>query len=141
MDKVSTKDCTHCGEIKPLTDFSKDKATPTGYGYWCKQCAREINIAYKNTAAGKRSAKKGQLKFRYKLTYEEWEKLFNDQKACCAICGTHQSKLKRSLCIDHSHDTGVIRGLLCNRCNLGIAHFKEDAENCLKAYQYLRQRS
>jgi len=141
MDNINTKTCPRCGEVKPFTKFSKDKSNSIGLACWCKQCSREADIDYKSTPEGKRKAKTSQLKFKYNMTYEEWEKLFNDQKACCAICGTHQSKLKKALCVDHNHDTGIIRGLLCNRCNIGIMNLKEDAENCLNAYQYLRQRS
>jgi len=70
-----------------------------------------------------------------------FDELYTQQEGRCAICGAHQSELRTALCIDHNHDTNKIRGLLCNRCNIGIMNFKEDAENCLKAYQYLRQRS
>lgn len=64
---------------------------------------------------------------------EVFGELFHDQKGCCAICGLHHSKIGRNvvhrelkltekLFIDHCHETGRIRGLLCNNCNsiLGV---------------------
>lgn len=68
------------------------------------------------------------FKHRYGITLEEYEKMFASQKGCCAICGSHQSELKKSLHIDHCHESKKIRGLLCQKCNsfLGLAHDNVD---------------
>jgi hypothetical protein len=54
---------------------------------------------------------------RYGLSIEEYTKLFEGQNGCCKICGRHETKMKRPLCIDHCHKTGEVRALLCNKCN------------------------
>ncbi|MBU2051427.1 MAG: endonuclease VII domain-containing protein [Gammaproteobacteria bacterium] len=54
------------------------------------------------------------------ITLEEYNQMFAKQNGCCAICGKHQSELKNRLAIDHNHETGEIRGLLCTSCNITL---------------------
>lgn len=68
-----------------------------------------------------------------------YNKQFSLQKGCCAICGRHETEFKTRLCIDHDHTTNKLRGLLCSNCNFVIGHLQDDAELCLKAYNYLRK--
>lgn len=80
-----------------------------------------------------------QMKYRYNLTLEEYYKMKEDQKGFCKICGTHESELSKPLHIDHCHITDKVRGLLCNRCNLGIGSFKDNIEHLQKAINYLKE--
>ena len=66
------------------------------------------------------------LKGRYGISKKEYDVLFLSQNGCCAICSSHQSLFKKRLHVDHCHETGSIRGLLCVNCNTAIGHFKED---------------
>jgi hypothetical protein len=61
------------------------------------------------------------------------------QNGCCAICGRNEKQFKRRLTIDHCHKTNKLRGLLCTNCNAAIGNIQDDAELCLKAYEYLRK--
>ena len=76
-----------------------------------------------------------------KLTVKQKErirrKLFIKQDGCCAICGRPEKELKRKLSLDHSHDSGLCRGLLCGTCNtlLGMAY--DDIPILQKAIDYL----
>lgn len=78
----------------------------------------------------------------YKKTYginlEEYEKILYEQDFRCAICKIHQSKLNRSLYIDHCHTTGKIRGLLCSKCNSGIGFFSDSIKKLENAINYLK---
>lgn len=56
------------------------------------------------------------MKQMFNLTVEEWERLNKFQNGVCFICGKKQKSGKR-LATDHSHKTGLIRGLLCSQCN------------------------
>ena len=73
----------------------------------------------------------------YGITYEVYNNMFELQNGCCAICGIHQSELKKSLCVDHNHDTKKIRGLLCSKCNTGLGNFKDSLDMLYKAQDYL----
>jgi len=79
----------------------------------------------------KKQTRLQKIRYHYGVTPEEYTKMFNKQNGKCAICGRHQSELTRSLCVDHNHKTGKIRGLLCNRCNLALSNINEDI-NLLK---------
>lgn len=74
------------------------------------------------------------LKSRYGITPEKFEEMSLAQNNVCAICG---QSYYLTLHIDHCHTTGKIRGLLCNNCNRGLGHFKDNMELLKKAYKYL----
>lgn len=79
---------------------------------------------------------------RYNITKEEYESLLERQNGCCAICEKPQFELMgriRYLGIDHNHETGKVRGLLCDICNRGIGYFKDDFRLITKAINYLKQ--
>jgi hypothetical protein len=63
--------------------------------------------------------------------------MFADQNGCCAICGVHQSEVSKRFSVDHNHSTGKVRGLLCNHCNRGLGHFRDDPMLLEFAAQYL----
>jgi hypothetical protein len=59
--------------------------------------------------------------------------------AVCEICGD-PPEAKRRLAIDHNHQTGKLRGMLCHTCNLGLGAFKDDVLRIHKAAMYLASR-
>lgn len=69
---------------------------------------------------------KYRLKKNYGITTEDYNKMFEDQEGCCAICGKHQKDINKKLAVDHDHVTGKVRGLLCHKCNIGMGHFNDD---------------
>jgi hypothetical protein len=54
---------------------------------------------------------------RYGLTIARYEEMLEGQRGVCAICDGLPSGKNKSLCVDHDHETGAVRGLLCHRCN------------------------
>ena len=72
----------------------------------------------------------------YGITKEAYDTMMTLQNGVCAICeGRYDDKKK--LAIDHCHDTGTIRGLLCNKCNRGLGMFEDDPTLLNKAVEYL----
>ena len=70
-------------------------------------------------------------------TPEIYNAKFQKQKGRCAICGRHQSEFKKQLAIDHDHETGELRDLLCGTCNNGLGCFLDDPATLLAAIAYL----
>lgn len=75
--------------------------------------------------------------WRYGITPEEFKRKMERQGGVCAICGAKDSG-KRSLHVDHCHETGEFRGFLCSECNTGLGKFKEDVALMIRAIDYLR---
>jgi len=63
--------------------------------------------------------------------------MFEKQKGCCKICNIHQSKTLKNLFVDHNHETGEVRALLCHNCNTAIGLIKEDTNVLASAIKYL----
>ncbi len=122
----------------------------------CKKCSTEIHDAYvakkrdrinaqrkENYRSNKnglrdRIAREG-VRRRYGLKVGEYDQLFKKQKGCCAICDTHQEKILRRLDVDHCHETGKIRGLLCLNCNRGMGLLKDDLTILKRVVRYLQK--
>jgi hypothetical protein len=83
------------------------------------------------------SQRKSHLKIAYGITLEDYNRMFNKQGGCCAICGKHQSELRKKLHVDHNHKTGKVRGLLCQNCNSVIGQSYENREILNNAILYL----
>lgn len=87
----------------------------------------------------KRDSKQHQLRIKYKITLEEFDKLCEQQGGLCGICGREGNSTKsRLLAVDHCHATGKIRGLLCNNCNTAIGLLNEDENLFSLAVKYLQ---
>lgn len=80
------------------------------------------------------------LKFEYGLTIEQFNAMIIAQDNKCAICGGH-STTHKNLTIDHCHTTGKVRDLLCQNCNSGLGHFKDDPDKLIAAAKYLWRHS
>jgi hypothetical protein len=63
--------------------------------------------------------------------------MFEEQGGCCALCGKHQSELKKALHVDHDHKTGRVRKLLCAKCNLASGAFDDDIGLLSACIEYL----
>ena len=76
---------------------------------------------------------------KYGITPEKYDSILITQNKQCGICKKPASKFKRNLSVDHNHETGKIRGLLCNKCNRGIGNFNDDVEIMNRGAEYLRR--
>lgn len=104
------KICKSCGRLLPDTEFTKKQSI-------CKYCRRTKRM-YQN----------------YEITDEQYIQMWKDQKGKCKLCG---KELKdKYLDIDHDHQTGRVRGLLCRGCNLMLDEMfeKNVKEEQLKEY-------
>lgn len=70
------------------------------------------------------------------LNRKREKKFLKQQNFKCAICLINLTKVRK--CLDHNHKTKIIRGVLCDNCNKGLGHFKDESINLLRAYNYLK---
>lgn len=119
--------CHVCEKIKPLGAFKKSRHVNTGYHNTCKGCK---SISDKNA----------KLKKAYGITLSEYNDLVVKQGNSCMICKTPFTNVK-DICVDHSHSTTEVRGLLCHPCNRGIGLLKEDIQVLYSAIRYLKTAS
>lgn len=110
----------------------------------------EKNPAYNLFASRERKKKdpvkvslynrKALLKKRYGITMEEYDRMFSSQSGICPICGTNDPGGNGGIMVvDHDHETGKVRDLLCHKCNAGIGYFGDNPEQLRKAATYLEK--
>lgn len=82
-----------------------------------------------------------QLRKKYGIGQEEYEKLLAEQGGGCAICGgTAPGRKDREVfAVDHDHKTKKVRGLLCVQCNTAVGNLRDSPELLLRALEYLRR--
>ena len=95
----------------------------------CKpRASRESSYCHEHQALTMRAR-------RYRLNPPELLEMLD--KAICDICKIDLEGKKK--CIDHNHETGKVRGVLCHSCNVALGHFRDDTELIQKAIKYLKK--
>lgn len=119
------KSCAKCGVVKRRDEFSKSAKTASGLHSYCRECAKWVKGGWA-----------------YGIAREEYEEMDCAQSGVCAICEQPETRLHRSgkvkaLSVDHDHDTGAVRGLLCSACNTAIGLLGDDPDRLVAAAFYL----
>ena len=81
-----------------------------------------------HTETLKKKQRRNNLLRKYGLSYNEWSEMWESQEGKCAICG-ESFKSPSDACVDHDHKTGVVRGLLCTKCNAAGTIVKSEEKN------------
>lgn len=114
------KQCNHCGISKTFSKFGVDRQQKDNLNPTCKECKRGYDKIASDRRTGTDYMKAARLFHRYKISIEIYNKIFLYQNGRCAICNRHQSVFKRKLAVDHHHNAGFVRGLLCAGCNANV---------------------
>lgn len=137
------KCCSLCKQSKPLECFywQKDKNLYTARCRKClvrKQPYNSVRWKQWYENKGKTNQFYFHLKKSYGLSKLEYDDLVLRSHGRCSICS--EMPIKRSdLCVDHSHATDEVRGLLCRKCNAGLGQFKDSKQLLLNAVSYLER--
>lgn len=132
------KYCNKCNIEKDITEFYERKSGRDGYRNDCKSChsIRATKYYFSHKEHHRKASRRYSLKVEYGMSLEEYEARSQEQKFLCKICGKPQSK-ERGLAVDHDHQTGEVRGLLCNTCNSALGGFQDDVDLLKRAINYL----
>lgn len=156
------KVCKKCGEEKYENDFFRRSDNPEKFEGSCKVCKTKYKREHYQSNKQKyrenrkiyyelhkdaihsykvnwqRSnpdkVKNSQLWHEYKIRLEEYNIILLSQNGVCKICKQTSSQ---TLAVDHDHNTGKIRGLLCKSCNTGLGLFEDSIERLKNAIEYL----
>lgn len=106
-----------------------------------KRKAREAQKRWneKNPEKHKRGVRSSRLQRQYGLTVEQVEQMHRDQDGRCSLCLDEIEVWSRDTHIDHNHETGVVRGLLCGNCNRGLGYLKDSAAVLRRAAEYVER--
>lgn len=85
----------------------------------------------------KAAKRRCRLKKKYGLSEAEFDAMFEEQNNRCAVCRGTTPGHKLGWHVDHCHDTGKVRGILCAGCNVGAGHLKHDSNILWSLIQYL----
>ena len=140
---MDTKPCSQCGQEKELSGFYKRKDRKSGYASACKTCHSKYERQVDKEAQSIR-ARKSWLKIKYNMTLEDYDRLSAAQEHRCAICGSVKDDAILGgagfFHVDHNHETGKVRGLLCLSCNTLLGKAMDSPTILRAAVQYLEDK-
>lgn len=157
--ELKLKKCSRCKEEKETNLFylvaGGAKPRPE-----CKKCTNTYHKSYRKTDYGAAATKRARDTYhaspcnvlKDKQNKKEWSrfkkygidklqylKMLEEQNHKCKICPRTHEQEKRGLVVDHCHDSGEVRGLLCHKCNAGIGFFRDNTEFLANAITYLNK--
>lgn len=154
MIEITKKSCFICKLEKPTSDFHKHKTR--GFQTYCKKCStiKSVSWAKRNNDKvvvsrkkyqdanrhflySKYNPKRWEYRMRnvYGISKNDFDVMMISQNGSCAICLKHFKSDKAGVHVDHDHNTGKVRGLLCPRCNWAIVLLDSDSGD--RAIQYV----
>lgn len=140
-----TELCTGCGDV--LHDETRrfnrcPECTRSYYREWSKTPkarakTRRAGDKYRQTEHGKLRRKAANLKCDYGITIADFDLMVKQQNNQCAICQRNFSEADLKPSVDHCHESGIVRGLLCQPCNVGLGWFRDNPDALSRAVEYL----
>lgn len=125
---------------------------PDRFYRWCRTANQKYEVTHRQE---RRSSKRELYKLHinkekerrrrrflertYRLSSEQYDWLVKEQNGVCYLC--QKPSKNRRLSVDHSHKSGKVRALLCNKCNLFIGHIENNLDLVSSALEYLKERS
>ena len=147
MTEESTLRERKAAYMKAWREANKDKVR-ANFQRW-KEANKESRDAYMKKYLTEYQSRDGvqkwhwekNLRNNYQLSAEDFNDLWQKQQGKCGVCSVGMSPRGRtsdSVCVDHNHLTGQVRGLLCRGCNHGIGQLKDCPDVLEAAARYLR---
>jgi hypothetical protein len=128
------KYCARCAEIKPIAEFGRNRSRSNGLTIYCRPCHNQsTKDVVERVHGGQRNYI---LKLRYGLTEAQVDEMVARQGGICVLCLRDPAAH-----VDHDHSTGVVRSVLCFRCNGGLGQFDDYPRRLYEAADYLEERT
>ena len=116
--------------MQAVSEFPRNKNHKDGFHCYCKACHNARSYESRQRLHG--GNRHYHLKRRYGIGADEFDELVVRQSGVCAICGRPGPEH-----VDHDHETGAVRGILCFNCNGGLGQFRDSIDSLLAAASYL----
>ena len=140
---ASTSDELELFQPDPSSKYSRRRLCIPCYRSKLKEDRNKVRVPKtKNTFNSKRDKR---LFHTFGIRESEYEDILVEQNHKCKICGAKGNSDRNgvrysNLAVDHCHDTGVVRGLLCMKCNIGLGNFQDNVIYLESAINYLKER-
>lgn len=146
---MNLKTCTKCRVEKSTDQYSVSRQGKNGpvYRSNCKDCQAKSARQWfaDNSERANENRRRWNLENLYGLTVEGYDQMLANQGGVCAICGNGEptahgrTGTQFRLAVDHDHETGRVRGLLCQKCNRSIGLLDDDVDLLKRAIDYLQK--
>ncbi|MFP3990208.1 endonuclease VII domain-containing protein [Streptomyces sp. E11-3] len=117
------KRCPQCGVVKPHDQWERNKSSSDGWASYCRECRAERNRA-------------SYFQRKYGLSPAELDEMIAEQQGVCCIC-----LAAPAVHVDHCHETGRVRGVLCFSCNAALGHLRDRPDAIRRAAAYVEGNS
>jgi hypothetical protein len=142
---MASKICSRCKKELPATTefFCKSRNMVDGLYPTCKICRHEQYLEKVKNPRFKYLDRNSKYIRKYGISIEEYNMLLEKQGGVCAICRQPETIIVKGvqhrLTVDHNHETGKVRGLVCHRCNNTLGWYKDKIETFTNFVLYLRE--
>jgi predicted nucleic acid-binding Zn ribbon protein len=133
-----SKNCVVCGDVFKTGGVS-NRVTTCSAECRSKRATERLRARQPGQNEQRRGEKNRQSNLfrRFGITEADYLRMLDDQGGQCAICGTSTPGTSGVFAVDHDHETGKVRGLLCRSCNVGIGNLGDDPGRLAAAIRYL----
>lgn len=132
------KQCSRCGEVMELSDFylrkGNDRKNPR-YMAECKECHKAEQRRRNECPKRKAEKRDRNLKKNYGITAVQYDFMYAEQNGKCYVCRDEHEVLH----VDHNHETGEVRKLLCTLCNTAFGKMRERVDLLENLLEYGRK--
>ena len=124
------KYCARCQTTHPLDNFGRNRSARDGLTTYCRPCHNAAGKEALQRAGGSRDY---HLRRRYGITGADFDAMVEAQGGTCAVCDGKPEH------VDHDHETGKVRGVLCFNCNQALGNVRDDPAVLQGLIRYLRR--
>jgi len=130
------KFCYVCKRTLSEESFAKNSTKPGEIRPECRECDNKQRRERKQREKERDpdAVRNKYLMKKYNISLDRYNEMVKDQSGLCWIC-----EQESDLVVDHDHETGQVRGLLCSLCNTSLGGFKDSTSSLMKAVEYLNK--